>query len=475
MRNVKRWRCVNIPVLKTVTYGKRRVRMNRIITTLAWFMVALLVPIWAHASSGDSAAPPSPGDSLSLEQCIEIALENSPDIAISRGSVVKAEISLKDARAGFMPDLYLSGGYNVTDVYDKLEWNDNHYSMSLNASITPFNGGRTWISIAKSRESLASARQSDRLTESGLMLDVISKYYSLLEATEILRVRGESLEQRRTHLDYARAQFDLGLVPRADVLKAEVDVVSAEVDSLEADGNLGLAQAELNDAMGIDLDHPTRVASVAFEREAPPDLEACLDEAILTRPELLQEKSNVAIKTSDVRLAQLDRWPTLRLSGTYDAYIDGYLFDDLPLNRTTWEDNSDWRVGVSLSFPLFDGGVAGRAIRAARIDLRDAELSYEDERKQVDLDVKLAHLNLVTSLKKTDLTLKQVESAEESYNIALGRYRAGVAPITEVIDAGVTLSNSRVSHTTAVYDYLLNKAELRQAIGRLPYESAGRS
>ena len=448
--------------------------MNRISTAPMWMILALLVPIWAHAGSGDNGTPP-PGDSLNLEQCIETALENSPEIAIGRGTVVKAEINVKDARAGFMPDLYLSGGYNVTDTYDKLEWDNNHYSLSLNASMTPFNGGRNWISTAKSRESLASTRQGYRLTETGLILDIISKYYSLLEATEILRVRGESLTQRRTHLDYARAQFDLGLVPRADVLKAEVDVISAEVDSLEADGNVRLAHAELNDAMGIDLDHPTRVAPVVFEREDPPDLEACLGEALLTRPELLQQRSNVSIKKSDVRLAQLDRWPTLTLSGTYDAYIDGFLFDDLPLNRTTWEDNSDWRVGVGLSFPLFDGGVSGRAIRAARIDLEEAELGYENSRKQVDLEVKLAHLNLVTSLKKTDLTEKEVESAEESYNIALGRYRTGVAPITEVIDAGVTLSNSRVSHTMATYDYLMNRAELKQAIGRLPYELAGRS
>jgi outer membrane protein len=449
--------------------------MNRISTTPVWLMVALLVPICAHAGPGDIAARPSPGDSLNLEQCLEIAFENSRDIAIGRGTVVKAEINVKDARAGFMPDVYLSGGYNVTDTYDKLEWNENHYSLSLNASMTPFNGGKTWISTAKSKESLASTKQSYRLTEIGLILDVIRKYYSLLETAEILKLRGESLAQRRTHLDFARAQFDVGLVPRADILKAEVDVISAQVDSLEADGNLSLAHAELNDAMGIDLDHPTRVAPVVFEREAPPDLADCLNEALLNRPELLQQKSNVSIKKSNVRLAQIERWPMLTLSGTYDAYIDEFVFDDLPLNRTNWEDNSNWRVGVGLSFPLFDGGVTGRAVREARIDLREAELSYTDWQKEVDLEVKLAHLNLVTSFMKTDLTRKQVESAEESYNTALGRYRTGVAPITEVIDAGVALSNSKVSHTMAIYDYLLDKALLRQAIGRLPYRLAGRS
>ena len=94
--------------------------------------------------------------------------------------------------------------------------------------------------------------------------------------------------------------------------------------------------------------------------------------------------------------------------------------------------------------------------------------------KEINLEVKLAHLNLSTTFKKTGLTNKQVESAEESYNAALGRYKTGVAPITEAIDAAVVLSNSKVNHTKAIYDYLLAKAILKKVMGRLPYQLTGR-
>jgi len=62
-----------------------------------------------------------------------------------------------------------------------------------------------------------------------------------------------------------------------------------------------------------------------------------------------------------------------------------------------------------------------------------------------------------------------VKSAEESYDAALGRYKTGVAPITEVIDAEVALANSRVNHISAMYDYFLAKAILEKAIGQLPF------
>jgi outer membrane protein len=453
----------------------RRYGMGKSMMLVVVLMAGCVLPVGAYAGPGGATTPVQAGDSLSLERCLEIAIDNSSQIAITEGNVTKAQIGLKDAWSGFLPELHLSGGYDLTDTYNSLQWNNNHYSVSLGASMSPFNGGRNLLNTRRARESLSSAEQSRRLTVINLALDVMSKYYSLLEASDILELRKESLAQKRTHYRFAKAQYDLGLVPRSDVLKAEVDVVSGEVDSLEADGNLGIAQAELNDVMGIPLDLPTRIRPVAVTKTAPPELDACLAEALKNRPELLQQESNVAISKYNVRLAQIERWPKLTVTGSYNTYVDGFLFDGLPVNRTNWEDYSDWRVGIGLSFPIFDGGVTGRAIKASRLDLKESELDYSDLKKQVDLDVKSTHLSLVTALRKIDLTEKEVQSAQESYDVALGRYKTGVAPITEVIDAAVSLSNSKVSRTQATYAYLLAEARLGQAMGRLPSEIAGRN
>ena len=449
--------------------------MYRIEALAVGIIAACIVPVLAYPGPDGSPSAVASEESLSLEQCLEIAVGNSYRIAISEGNVSKAEIGVKDARTAFLPELHLLGGYNLTSTFNRLEWGPDYYSLSLAASISLFNGGRNFINTAKSRESLSSAKQSRRLTETDLVLEVMAKYYGLLEASEILELRKESLNQKRTHLEFAKSQYDLGLVPKSDVLKAEVAVLAGEVDLLEADGTLGIARAELNDVMGIGLDHPIRIEPVAVTREEPPSLQECLDEALESRPELLQQKSSMAIGKHNVKLARVERWPKLTLVGSYDTYVDRFLFDDLPINSTNWEDNSDWRVGIGLSFPIFDGGVTRRAVQAARIDLQESELEYLDLERRVNLEVKSAHLSLVTALRGIDLTEKEVESAQESYDAASGRYRTGVAPITEVIDAAVTLSDSKVRSTRAFYDYLLARAQLRQAVGRLPYQDSGRS
>ena len=441
---------------------------------LAGILAICFVPVCAYPESDSNAPVAEYVDSLSLERCLEIAATNSNQIAITEGNVIKAEFGVKDARAGFLPELHLVGGYNLSNVFNRLEWNDDHYSLSLVASVSPFNGGRNFINTSKSRESLLSARQGLRLAEINLVLEVMARYYSMLEASEILELRQESLAQKRTHLDFAETQYELGLVPKSDVLKAQVAVLAGEIDSLEAAGEMGIAHAELNNAMGIPLDHPTGVKPIKAERDTPPSIDDCLLTAFDNRPELLQQKSSLEIGRYNVRLAQVERWPKLTLVGSYNAYVENFVSGDLAINRTNWGDNTDWRLGLGLSFPIFDGGVTRRAVQTARINLQQAELDYSDLTKQVNLEVKSAHLNLVTALRRIDLTEKEVESAQESYDAASGRYRTGVAPITEVIDAAVALTNSKVSRTMALYEYLLAGARLNQAMGQLPYQGTGR-
>ncbi len=438
--------------------------MNKINIFLMCLVIGFIAPIPAY-SMPDSL----PGDSLTLNECVEIALKNSHEIAIASGNVNKAEISVRDAYSGFLPDLYLSGGYNVNKDYDRFEWNENHYDLSISTSITPFASGKNLLNVARSTASLSSSKQSYRITETSLILDVIRKYYNLLQASELLELRKESIFQKRKDLEFAQAHFDLGLAPKADILKADVAVVSAQVDSLQAEGDLKLARSELNDAMGISLDNSTRIKPVEFIKEEVPDPDTCLMVALRERPEILQQKSNLSTQKNNLRLAQIDRAPTFTITGSYNVYAEGFAFERLPINRANWNENTDWRVNVGLSFPIFDGGVKSRAIESARIDLNNAELNYLELEKEINLEVKLAILNSVTSSKKVELTEKQVNSAEESYNMALGRYKAGVAPITEVIDAGVVLSSSKVNHTKTIYDYLLAKAVLKKSMGGLPY------
>lgn len=404
---------------------------------------------------------------FSIQQCVEIALKNSPEIAIVKGEVRKSALDVGDAKAGFLPEINLSGGYYLNETYNSMKWNDDHYDLSFSASVEPFSGGRNYLYVKKSNANLASAREGYRLTKQDLVMKVIEKYYNLLKTSKILELRETILQQKQNQLDVSKAQFELGMVPRADTLKARATLESARVNLHETRGELQIARAELNEVMGLDLDFPLDIEDVKLEDRSIPDFDSILFMAYENRPDLKKQKFSMTADKYNLTGAWIDRMPVLSLIGDYNVYTEEFAFEGLPVNEANWEENSDWSVGLTLSFPIFDGGVKSRAITRANIDLNNTRLRYENLKRQAKLEVKSAHINLENASKKIELTERQVVSAEESYEVAQGRYKNGLAPITEVIDAEVALTEGQINFISSKYDFLEAEALLEKAIGIL--------
>jgi outer membrane protein len=420
----------------------------------------------AFKSPGQNEAGTVSGD-FSIEQCIEIALKNAPSIKIAEGSVRKSNLDVGDARAKILPDVSLSGGYYLNETYNTFEWNENHYDLSVSASVQPFTSGRTYLDVERADANLVSAREGYRLTEMNLIMEVITRYYNLLKSSKILELRNRTLKQKQNQLDFSKARFELGMVPRADTLKARAVVEGARVDLHEANGELLIRKAELNEIMGLDLDSAVSIRDVELKESNIPKFDSVLTTAYSSRPDIKRQESSISAAKYNMMLAWLNRLPTLTLTGGYNVYAEKFAFQGLPLNRANLDDNSDWSIGLVLSFPIFDGGTKARNIRRANIDLNNARLEYEDLKRQTELEVKSAYISLENASKKIELTDRQVASARESYEASMGRYKNGLAPITEVMDAEVTLTEGEVNFINSKYDFLEAEALLEKVTGVL--------
>ncbi|MEJ2567313.1 MAG: TolC family protein, partial [candidate division WOR-3 bacterium] len=285
----------------------------------------------AYASTGDSGGVIIK-DTLSIDRCIEIALKNSPLIAIAEGNVKKSELDVDDARADLLPDIELSGGYYLNNTYNEFGWDQDYYDLNLSVSIQPFNSGRTYLNVERTNEGLISTKEGYRLTRMNLIMEVISRYYNLLNAFQILSLRENALEQKKYQLEFSKAQFELGMVPRADTLKARADLEAARVDLHEANGELLIGRAELNEAMGLDLDSYISIEDVDLKDSELPGFDSVLTVAYSKRPDLKQQEALVSASDYNMKLAWINRLPTLTLSGGYSLNAERFAFEGLPLN-----------------------------------------------------------------------------------------------------------------------------------------------
>jgi len=397
---------------------------------------------------------------LTLKECIQMALDNSSRLIIAKRDIAASELELKDTRAGYLPKLDATAGYKVNDTAHKIEWTENHYDAKLSLIETFYDNGKTPVKIQQAKARLASCQLDFQKLQDEITLEVIKGYYALLKAQKTLEVKYESLKQAQTYLDLARARYDVGTAPKSDILKAEVEVSTAELGVIEAENTLSLAQADLNNCLGIDLNTPLLIVDTEDSLESIfMTLDECLAHALKERPEIRKAEISLLINEIDLKLAQKERWPGIALEGSYNIDIDQLI------NKYDWNKASGWEIVIKASFPIFDADKSKRGVTKANINLANTRTNLDQLKKDIALEVKKAYLTLKSQQKMIETTKRQVAQAQESFDAAQGRYKSGVATMLEVTDAQVSLNNARINLVRAIYDYQIAIFTLKKLIG----------
>ena len=146
-------------------------------------------------------------------------------------------------------------------------------------------------------------------------------------------------------------------------------------------------------------------------------------------------------------------------------YVNGVASNNW--NQGDWpgDDNENWAIGLNLSMNVFDSGVTGSKVDAAKANLMQAEESYRQDADTVRLDVRNCYNNLREAEKRIHTTKVAVTEAEEDYRIAQVRYANGVGTNTDVMDAEVALTTARNNYNTAMYDYNTSHNALMTSMG----------
>jgi len=270
----------------------------------------------------------------------------------------------------------------------------------------------------------------------------------------------EAERAAREGFNAAESRYSVGAATPADRLLAQTALSQATLNRIRAEGEARNALGALATTLGFSAASPISVAEpgplqpdAAFSR----DVEALIAEAELRRPDLKAAEAQVRAAEAGVDLAQAQGRPTLSLSAApVWADIDGS-------SRNTGV------LGLTLAVPLFTGFDTTYRVRsaAAQVDVRAAQ--RDGLKNQTALDVWRAYQNLATATQSLRSTADLVASAEQSERVALGRYKAGVGNVLDVLAAQSALASARLQRIQAALDWYVSRATLAQAMGALDY------
>ena len=179
------------------------------------------------------------------------------------------------------------------------------------------------------------------------------------------------------------------------------------------------------------------------------------EKALADRPDYLKNKFQQKADQQAIRTARAGYFPTLYSQGLQNT--QGKPYGDM---RGTWS------LSLNATVPIFEGLVTKYSVQQAKANLRATESNAEVLRQDINKQVEQSYLNVRAAAEKTRATAKGQEAAKENWDLAQGRYKAGVGSIIEVTDAQVKFFNAELSYIRSVYDLKVAEAQLEKAVGK---------
>lgn len=429
--------------------GKRR---KRVFVYMKRSVLALLLIVYLAVPVLGKEATPESGRVLDLDECIEIALSSHPGLVAAQGALHAAEAALGQARTADNPSVSFSSSWSTQRAVTS-STTDDSFSSNVGVSQLVTDWGKTGAAVREQEHALDKAAWEAAQETNDVVYGVKESYFSLLKAEGSLEVAGETLALNDIQLRQATAFYNVGRVSRYDVTTAQVTQARARLALVQAQTARDEALVSLKTAMGTPEAPDFAIADLRKVGKLELTLEEALQTAFMRRPDLLAKKAQMESTRSALAVARLGNTPELSLTGDYSWGDTQFTGDD------------GWRTGLALDFFIYDGGLQKEKAKEAQANLQVAEANVEATRQDVAKEVQQAWLGFRDSIEAVAVAEEGFQMAEENLEIATGRYHVGVGSPIEVADATQQYSEAKNGYLGALYDQLIAKAALEQAMG----------
>jgi outer membrane protein len=415
-------------------------------------------------------------EALTLSSAVERALKNNPLIRITLSGRQIADAQLREARAGWFPLLQFNEtftrGNNPVFVFgsrlEQARFGSENFQISALNNPDPLSNFRTAVNlrqalfdqlqtntrVSQARLGQQQADLQKAMVEQQIRFEVIRAYYGTLVAHSKKGVTDEAVKMVESDLKRSRDRFQNGLVVESDLLGAQVQLADFRQQQIDAEGDVAVAYAALNTVLGLPVDTFQKVTGdLVDKRFEIAKQEELIRLALLHRPDYVRSGYHVQLNKEGVAGAKREYLPRLDLLGNY-----GMSGKDLSSG------SSDYTIGASVTFNIFDPGRSAR-ISKARAAESMATSEQEHLANQIRLEVVRAYQQYVSARERVAVAGQVIGQAAETHRIVQNRYREGLTTITEVLRAETALVRSRLNLIAARYDHYVSYAHVLLSVG----------
>lgn len=344
-----------------------------------------------------------------------------------------------------------------------VEQSDISYAISVTGTQLIFNG-TTFNQIRGTFFQRDSAYFAFRNVLDQLIATVKTQFYQIIVNRDLVSVNEQNVHLLEAQLKDQQNRFEAGTVPRFNVLQAEVQLGNQIPQLITAQNNLRISKLQLAKTLGLDFQRrrgnspPLEVVGDMPYVPRPIELADAIEMGKQRRAFLKQARANVLNQLQQVRAAAGQWLPNITTTG-------GGEWVSSPINSSWHDISKGWTALVQGSLPIWDSGaIAGQVIQQRAL-LSETKITYDDDVRQVELEIQTAYSNLQQNEELVKSQEKNVELADEALRLAKARLDAGAGVQLDVLNATVQLLTAQSTRLQALFGYNSSLAEFDRATG----------
>ena len=416
------------------------------------------------SAAGDPAPePPAP---LSLEACMQYAVEHSPAVRRQDYTNRNYRQDYIESVAALVPSVSGSVGASTsfgrsvdpeTNTYTDVSNFDNSYSVS---GQMPLFAGLTGINTVRAARIMRLQGVEElQLARDEIALKTMQAYFDVVYYSGSVRLAREQLKTSTAELGKSRKLFELGLKSAADVAEVESQQASDDYLLTQQENNLALAEIALAEAMNYPADRPLRV-DTTLEIETPAGVAPfgeVLDNALANNPRAVAARHDVRRSQLQFSVAKGNLYPSLYVGGGYSTNFFMNLDDRslYPSFSNQFRDNRGFYVSAQLSIPIFGGLTRRTSVNRARNNWRIAEQNRTETLRTLQNEVAQAYQQMLGYGKEFVQASKKSDAARLAYEAVSGKYERGMVSALDLQTAADKLLEARSERLRARLQYII--------------------
>ncbi|MGH1537745.1 MAG: TolC family outer membrane protein [Gammaproteobacteria bacterium] len=403
----------------------------------------------------------------SLMDVYMLAKQQDADIHIAESRFKADKLARPIARANILPQANISA--NTTDVKQKtdgstfgvsgrdVEFNDHGYTLSITQALYHHD---YYVQLRQAKNSVAKANIDLDASYQELITRTADAYFNVLAEQDNLSFRKSEKEAIERQLEQAKKRFEVGLIAITDVKEAQASYDLAVASEIEAQNALEISKDSLE---VIIAERATELNPLSDRIQLitpdPNNVDEWINKALSENLSLLSSQYTKKIAQQEIKLQQSQHYPKLDIVASHTDTDTGGL--------TGSRESEDTRIGLELSFPIFEGGRTYYKTKEAHHRAEQSSNEHEKIRRETIKNTRDAYLNVISGISRVKALAQALESTEAAARAAEAGFQVGTRTSVDVLLALQETFRAKRDFSRARYDYLLNTLNLKQAVGTL--------